>query len=549
MTMLAPAPADREPLLWLAPSPLWEDATVGVDQPGFERPWLVELRSDEFIPAFLALMSGEDPSGPSGIGALVPTDGSGTFATPSVLYRPLHGCFYLVVGSLVCRRIGLPDREVLPQGQRVSFVIRRVAAGGAEQAWLPASSSWVATGLVDGLVAGEEQHPMHAASVDAVAATGPSAHLLGLDDPGRRQVHYGYVPVTGRSAATPPLADPLGALATDDDAQAGDDPRVMEFRLRIAGAWSSLVAAAAITTPPGAPVDVHEPSLFLLLDLADWLGKYLPEVLDGLTGTSQVASDAPAALALQQYLDIDVDVTDTTQTPAVTTKQKLGTVLAELVSFAPLVTGQPHDLPTDLYDVSLGLPTDFFDKLNGSTAGNAGLVGAALNEDNPKVKPAKLPPELTGAIVPRSDDPAATADRFVMRLVYEHEPCDPVLSKPSAVVRFAGNYDPDAPARQIRIELPDPAHLRRFTRGVAIDMPPALRNMLDRVTPKMLKEEAPGPAGQWSIGMICSFSLQIIMLVAFIVMFIFLILLNIVFWWLPFLKICFPVPKQKSASP
>jgi len=26
------------------------------------------------------------------------------------------------------------------------------------------------------------------------------------------------------------------------------------------------------------------------------------------------------------------------------------------------------------------------------------------------------------------------------------------------------------------------------------------------------------------------------------VMFMFLILLNIVFWWLPFLKICFPVP-------
>ena len=31
-----------------------------------------------------------------------------------------------------------------------------------------------------------------------------------------------------------------------------------------------------------------------------------------------------------------------------------------------------------------------------------------------------------------------------------------------------------------------------------------------------------------------------------IVMFIFLILLNIVFWWLPFLKICFPVPIPPS---
>jgi hypothetical protein len=27
-------------------------------------------------------------------------------------------------------------------------------------------------------------------------------------------------------------------------------------------------------------------------------------------------------------------------------------------------------------------------------------------------------------------------------------------------------------------------------------------------------------------------------------MFIFLILFNIIFWWLPFLRICFPVPKK-----
>ena len=102
------------------------------------------------------------------------------------------------------------------------------------------------------------------------------------------------------------------------------------------------------------------------------------------------------------------------------------------------------------------------------------------------------------------------------------------------------------PARPIRIELPDPSQLRRFNRGVGLEMPPSLRRMLDSVTPKILKEEKPGPEGGWELGMICSFSLQIIMLVAFIVMFIFLILLNIVFWWLPFLKICFPIPKKKS---
>ena len=45
--------------------------------------------------------------------------------------------------------------------------------------------------------------------------------------------------------------------------------------------------------------------------------------------------------------------------------------------------------------------------------------------------------------------------------------------------------------------------------------------------------------------MTCTSSIQIIFLVALIVMFIFLILLNIIFWWLPFLKICLPIPKPK----
>jgi hypothetical protein len=48
--------------------------------------------------------------------------------------------------------------------------------------------------------------------------------------------------------------------------------------------------------------------------------------------------------------------------------------------------------------------------------------------------------------------------------------------------------------------------------------------------------------------MICSFSFQIIFLVAFLVMFIFLILFNIIFWWLPFLKICFPIPRKPRGS-
>jgi hypothetical protein len=43
------------------------------------------------------------------------------------------------------------------------------------------------------------------------------------------------------------------------------------------------------------------------------------------------------------------------------------------------------------------------------------------------------------------------------------------------------------------------------------------------------------------VGLLCSFSIPIITICALIVLMIFISLLNIVFWWMPFLRICFPI--------
>jgi hypothetical protein len=50
------------------------------------------------------------------------------------------------------------------------------------------------------------------------------------------------------------------------------------------------------------------------------------------------------------------------------------------------------------------------------------------------------------------------------------------------------------------------------------------------------------------IGWICSFSIPIITICAFILLFVIVIALNLVFFWLPFFRICLPVPTLKGKS-
>jgi hypothetical protein len=158
-----------------------------------------------------------------------------------------------------------------------------------------------------------------------------------------------------------------------------------------------------------------------------------------------------------------------------------------------------------------------------------------------------VPDEIGNMI---KDEPI-DGDMYWLRLVYEHDPCDPVVSDPSDAFSFAKVFDPDAPARKIRIELPSVKlkDLRKYQRGIGMQMSPELHDVLNRVNPGMLNGGGLGDAGaNLSVAFICSFSIPIITICALIVMFIFLILFNIIFWWLPFIRICFPIPTRKSGG-
>ena len=87
-----------------------------------------------------------------------------------------------------------------------------------------------------------------------------------------------------------------------------------------------------------------------------------------------------------------------------------------------------------------------------------------------------------------------------------------------------------------------PGGLRKFRKNVAFLISNKLREQAEAVSDlkKLLDgETATGPG--FDLGVICSFSIPIITLCAFLVLMIFVTLLNIVFWWLPFLRICFPI--------
>jgi hypothetical protein len=523
-----------ETFQWLSPAPLWDDALAGPPGSGLTQPWIAEMTTDSFIDDFLAMMAGA-PSDLAGTGPAVTVDGTAT--GPVKLFQPLSQRYYLVVASLVCRRVGIPDHAVLPRRkEKPTFVMRKLAADGTESGLV--SGQWVAVGG-SALLPGERQYPMHLAPVAAFADPASTPGILGMaaGSPSTRTVLYGYIPAGQRERMTPPIADPAAALVALQQTMPlpnpPENPQVDELIGRVVQAWDRLRSAPH----PANANWPYYPSLYLILDLADWLRKYLnasvyTAIMNGTTLPAGAGESLRAALA---------GINVTTANPAGSVP--LTHAIKDLDGYAKLVDGVDEPGPAVHYDASGGaLPANWLGPA--SAAGSlAALALAALTAAN---VPVQVPPELQGLIKNDPMLPAGTISKdqmvYVIRTVFEHDPCQPVLSDRSRPFVLAPPMDAQAPARKIRIQLPDINQLRAFNRGVALEMPPSLRRLLDRVTPEMMKGDPLGDDPGLQLGMICSFSLQIIFLVAFIVMFMFLILLNIVFWWLPFLKICFPVP-------
>lgn len=472
---------------WLTPALLW--GTEGVK---LRAPAVVRLDGDDFMDAFAKLLAPKPDRAAlwdkrAGVGDETKKAG--------VLYQPIHGCYALACASLTCRDAGRPEKAVAPaRGDSVGFVLRRLDANGAELAWVPSGNGEGAWQSPKGVLPadGEEVIPMF-----PVPLAGPTP----------RRVWAGLVPTASRETyqpGTPPpkprepspekvrliaeLEDgPLTALA----APAGAPPQNILVTLQAALALAEFVNAHTLS--PASPLKDDVPKL---LDTTD-LGQALKNVGFGLAAAMEKAWKE------QDYL--------------------LGT--AE----------HPKDPPLGTAGLALPLPEPQRNSVRDA------IVGALL----PPAKPLAAP---RGVVLPKfGTDPA---QQYVIHCVYLRTHCPPVVSEPSEVFTVAPVHDPDAPARTIRIPMPDIGigSLRRFKKNVGFILSAALRGKVKSLSGKKLQDiddgnVSDGPPEEG--GEICTFAIPIIMLCAMIVLFIFLVLLNIVFFWLPLLKICLPLPKGK----
>jgi hypothetical protein len=184
------------------------------------------------------------------------------------------------------------------------------------------------------------------------------------------------------------------------------------------------------------------------------------------------------------------------------------------------------------------------------------LVNLALQQ-----LPEKAAPAVPIAAKPMLDSRDAW---FVVRCVFESPDCGPlrppVVSAATEPFQMAGFFDPDAPARPIRIALPldtSPAGLRKFDKNTAFMMSDLLCGQMERmkgvslgdlvrsVLPwplhKDLSVPDTGPCKN-EAGTMCTLSIPIITICAMLLLMIIVNLLDIIFRWVPYFKMCFPIP-------
>jgi len=379
---------------WVSPSPLWDeysDTRDSVIRQTFRRPAILRFDNDNFMDELLSVMAYQPQSlnqwqaqpetwrepmaqpptlatlntlepissfKQKQLGQLKSVNGSsqqsvsaepvgGAVALapdkPLKLYQPAHQRFYLVTASLVCRRIGLPDRFVdIAKQQKVEFVVRRL---------LPKSSTESPTPKVCNIDDCDEYAFIGSDSGfqwKRVSGTGISTSSsvlydkeerlpmfnLGYEDQDKkRRPLAGFIPVGKREAyinaglveEPDEASDQATAQTSVSDVKRAAITQV--FSMQVAGPWKSILTTAynesqsedqwdnsAIsgpaladefggTAPAQANADnikltrekIQTVSWYILVDLANFLRDYIPNVYSTIKNLS-----APTSITVQE---------------------------------------------------------------------------------------------------------------------------------------------------------------------------------------------------------------------------------------------------------
>jgi hypothetical protein len=532
---------------WVTAAPLW--GTAMQTSGALQGPALLRFASDTFMQDLSTLLATAPDTlstyiaRPESFRALAA--GSADDWHPQLsqlkLYQPAHGHFYLLAAHLVCRAAGLPDKVVdSTRAEKVGFVLRRIGPNNEEMAW--AVSPGTAT-------AGRAWQPLTADSNGEYLTLAPDEEVLPMfpltfcNNGRRRRLLAGLVPTSSRE--TFQAAQSLSPFVTTLDPKNPVDPRMERLETIVISRLNDLKAPlhdpTGLTQPEIDKIKAErdkaekEASLFLLLDFADFLSTKLGDLWQALKGRVRPSGAELGRLydTLGAVVDSSLADTSTWRDALVATLDKRDAIIGEL----PL-DGGSSSLPTynlrhtPLDPEALRSQLDAVFKVVPATApAQSGAPGPI-----PGVPPV---PKL---------DPAAGV-QYVLRCVYRRPQCGPfqpdVVSLATERFAIASFFDFDAPARPIRITMPvdtSVAGLRKFNKNVAFIISDKLRQQMNSVTD--LKQVLDGnlASGQeFDLGVICSFSIPIITICALIVLLIFINLLNIVFWWLPFVRICFPI--------
>jgi hypothetical protein len=519
---------------WVTAAPLWRSLAAGeigkAELDRMQQPALLRLTTDEFMDELTALLD-SDPAGMSELEAKpksyrTPPPGEPEGYEPPLdhlkLYQPVQGHFNLVAATLVCQRVGLPDKAVdIGAKEQVGFVMRRLA-GKEELAWN--GNDWVELADAEMLADGEQ-----------IVSMFPVPYAAGERT---RRLFAGLVPTSSLESFKSGGAVSLSPQAGD---RVGEQPdrRLEELDLKVIGPLKTLKLS---TIPPGlssadqklaenAEKELrHEASLFILLDLGDFLARNSPQLWKALEDEQRPSAGGLAAaydLLRDRWADQDRGLSWQAALVAVRDERAR-------------IWGEVPEAATAKVNLTRGNMNP--DELRAKLEGALPLLTAKEKQEEPH--PPFEAPKLDG--LPDT--------RYTVRCVYRRPACGALhpdlLSEASEPFAIASFFDFDAPARSVHISLPfdtSIAGLRKAPKNVKMLISKELRQQMSRATDmKKVLDGKLAAAEPVDLGVICSFSIPIITICALILLMIVVSLLDIIFHWTPFFRICFPTLKAKS---